>query len=158
MEQDWVKKIEMNGVEVEKMKYCKRRMYSRIKRIFVTCLLLCLLCPAQTVCAMTIYESDGMAYEEGYIIVGESHIGIASTHMLDDTDNSGRIPRLDDVMYHLDWYGGLHGTYNMKENLFFVFGSMDGKNEEAVQTSKDYIYSDGKGQHGVAVTRRLTRS
>lgn len=103
--------------------------------------------------AMTCYESDGVSYEEGYIFVGESHIEIASTHMLDGTDHSGRIPGLDDVMYHLEWDGKLHGIYNMKGNLFFVFGGMDGQNEEAVQTGKDYIYSDGKGQHGIAVTK-----
>ncbi|MDE7274394.1 MAG: hypothetical protein K2N95_15310 [Lachnospiraceae bacterium] len=103
--------------------------------------------------AVTFYESDGASYEEGYIFVGESHMGITSTHILDDTDHSGMIPGLDGVLFNLEWEGGLYGSYRMKGNLFFVFGGTNAQNEEATQTSKDYIYSDGKGQRGLAVTK-----
>lgn len=154
MEQDWVKKIEMNGVWVEKMKHCKRRM-------FVTCLLLCLLCPAQTVCAVTIYESDGMAYEEGYIFVGESHVGLmARTAGELMTNADGDVNGLAGVrfLYREDgsvsaFEDGSPNTMYMKGNLFFVYEGWCGKDEGAVQTAKTYIYSDGQGKRGRGVER-----
>ncbi len=122
----------------------------------ILCLVMALLLavlPCMDAKAVTYYESDGASYEEGYIFVGESHMGIASTHILDETDHSGSIPGLDDVTYNLDWDGSLYGNYTMKGNLFFVFGGIDGRSEAAVQTSREYIYSDGKGKRGIAVLK-----
>lgn len=120
----------------------------------ILCLVMALLfavLPCADANAMTYYESDGASYEEGYIFVGESHMGIASTHILDDMDPSGAIPGLDNVSYQLDWDGTLYGNYTMKGNLFFVFGGINAQNEAATQTSREYIYSDGQGKQGIAV-------
>ncbi len=128
----------------------------------ILCLLTLVLQPMQMVFATTSYESDGAAYEEGYIFVGESHINIACTHVYSDAvDESGNLPGVENVHYELVWtydIGDQPGNpkrYIMKGNLFFVFGGLEpnDSSEAALQTSKEYIYSDGQGEHGVAVTK-----
>lgn len=131
----------------------------------IMCLAMALLLavlPCVNAKATTDYESDGISYEEGYIFVGESHINIACTHVYDDAvDADGNLPGVENVHYELEWTydigdkPGSPNRYIMKGNLFFVFGGLepDDGSEVTLQTSKEYIYSDGKGQHGVAVTK-----
>lgn len=123
--------------------------------------LLLILLPCLDSRALIIYESDGVSYEEGYIFIGESHINIACTHIWDATNETGIVPGVEDVHYHLDWTYGegddpmYPNKYTMEGNLFFVFGGMpDSDEDEAeVQTSKEYIYSDGEGNYGVGVAK-----
>ncbi len=115
-------------------------------------------CPAIFARAATVYVSDGMQYDEGYIFIGESHMQIAAFGMQQDV--SGKIPGLDGVRYSI--YAdssvvsndlGDPGTFTMSGNLFFVFEGT-GRTEEAQrQTSKEYIYSDGAGKQGGAVQK-----
>lgn len=52
--------------------------------------------PVMTVNAITVYESDGVFHEEGYIFIGESHCALAS----------GAIPKRDignDISYSWIW-------------------------------------------------------
>lgn len=117
-----------------------------------------MLCPAISARAATVYVSDGMQYDEGYIFIGESHMQIAAFGMQQDV--SGKIPGLDGVRYSI--YAdssvvsndlGDPGTFTMSGNLFFVFEGT-GRTEEAQrQTSKEYIYSDGAGKQGGAVQK-----
>ncbi len=105
--------------------------------------------------ALTYYESDGVSYEEGYIFVGESHIVYTAIHILDESLQPGVIPGLDDVSYNA-LCDEFNGKYAMKGNLFFVFGGMTAEDDAAIpsiQTRKEYIYSDGKGQHGIGVAK-----
>ncbi|MDE7274391.1 MAG: hypothetical protein K2N95_15295 [Lachnospiraceae bacterium] len=141
------------------MNYLRRRQKAAL-RIFW--LLILVMQPMQAVFATTSYESDGVAYKEGYIFVGESHINIACTHVYSDAvDESGNLPGVENVHYELVWtydigdQPGNPNRYIMKGNLFFVFGGLgpNDSNETTLQTSKEYIYSDGQGQHGVAVTK-----
>lgn len=56
-------------------------------------------CPAIFARAATVYVSDGMQYDEGYIFIGESHMQIAAFGMQQDV--SGKIPGLDGVRYSI---------------------------------------------------------
>lgn len=137
----------------------------RIQKVALSVILLLVIAlqPVQAVFATTSYESDGAAYEEGYIFVGESHINIACTHVYTDATQTegGNLSGVKNVHYELDWTYDIGdqpdhpNRYIMSGNLFFVFGGLEpnDSNEEALQTSKEYIYSDGHGQHGVAVTK-----
>ncbi len=137
----------------------------RIQKVTLSAILLLIIAlqPVQAVFATTSYESDGAAYEEGYIFVGESHINIACTHVYTDATQTedGNLSGVKNVHYELDWTYDIGdqpdhpNRYIMSGNLFFVFGGLEpnDSNEEALQTSKEYIYSDGHGQHGVAVTK-----
>lgn len=104
--------------------------------------------PSMTVNAITVYESDGISHEEGYIFIGESHCALASGAVSKrDTGN--------DISYSWIWdasRGSEENVFTMKGNLFFVFEG-NGQNDGAVQTSADYIYSDGKGSQGRGVQK-----
>ena len=129
----------------------------------ILCLLLLTLCPIQTVHAVTIYESDGVTYEEGYIFIGESHVFLMASAMSIWTDTEGYVNgfsseggvvrflyREDGLLSVLE--DGKPNTAYMKGNLFFVYeGRAD--DEGAVQTDKNYIYSDGQGKRGHGVER-----
>lgn len=115
-------------------------------------------CPVLSVHAATVYVSDGILYDEGYIFVGESHMQIAAFGMQQDV--LGNIPGLEGIRYSI--YAdssvvsndlGDPGTFTMFGNLFFVFEGTGRTEEARMQTSKEYIYSDGAGQQGGAVQK-----
>lgn len=109
--------------------------------------------------AETIYESDGIPYEEGYIIIGESHIVLAAHAFAEVGGEKGIIPGLDNVVYHFraddslsKTEDGLPNTFTMRGNLFFVFEGnrqIDGE----TQYHNHYIYSNGKGIRGIGVEK-----
>lgn len=109
--------------------------------------------------AATVYESDGIIYDEGYIIVGESHISLTVDAYSKVVDENGTIPGLKDVTYHIAKDdsvsvadNGDDNTFIMSGNLFFVFEGnryVDGE----TQYSKEYIYSNGRGKYGIAVSK-----
>ncbi len=93
------------------------------------------------------YESDHEYHEEGYIFIGESHIGIAMAYFGSIADEAGNVPDVDGVkFFYTD--NGLD-NYVMKGNLFFVCEGTD----KRTQSAKEYIYSDGNGRRGKAVER-----
>ncbi len=146
----------MKGLEM----IWKRKRKKGLK-MFTVCLSLCLaLLQVQTVCAMTVYMSDGEAYEEGYIFVGESHVGLLARAIGDWTNAEGDVSGLSGVRFLYQEDGsmsvlenGKPNTMYMKGNLFFVFEGWSGGNDLAVQTNKTYIYSDGQGNRGRGVER-----
>lgn len=113
--------------------------------------------------AMTVYESDGSYYDEGYIFIGESHSVIAA-HAVGvkaaEADNVFWWGDGDGLSYEYRWDSsravtpdGSPNTFTMKGNLFFVFeGNADGT-DNTVQCSKQYIYSDGMGKRGTGVQK-----
>ncbi|MBD5451112.1 MAG: hypothetical protein HDR25_00580 [Lachnospiraceae bacterium] len=129
--------------------------------IFLSCCMMAFMTsflPALSVNAATVYVSDGIAHDEGYIFIGESHMQVAAFSMQQDA--LGNIPGLEDVQYFLqldssivsDDNGG-PGTFTMSGNLFFVFEGTGRADELKVQISKEYIYSDGAGTQGGAVQK-----
>lgn len=114
--------------------------------------------PFQEVQAGTIYLSDGLEHEEGYIIIGESHIVLSANAFSNAVDENRKVNGLNDVYYHYIWddsvwkFEGNSNTFTMWGNLFFVF---EGNHEDdaALQKSKEYIYSDGQGNRGVGVEK-----
>ncbi len=131
--------------------------------VSVVLLLTVLFGSGTTASALTIYKSDGVYHEEGYIFVGESHSVIASHAVGFETvgnggvwDYGGTIP----VIYGYIWDGsrsvtqdGSPNTFTMMGNLFFVFEGNDNEEEIFVQMSKNYIYSDGMGTRGRGVEK-----
>ncbi len=138
-----------------------KRKWTRRLRGIAACLSLCLaLLQVQTVCAMTIYMSDGEAYEEGYIFVGESHVGLLARTIGDWTNAEGDVNGLSGVRFLYQEDGsvsvledGRPNTMYMKGNLFFVFEGWSGGSDLAIQTNKNYIFSDGQGKRGRGVER-----
>lgn len=113
-----------------------------------------LLQPAMSVNALTVYESDGIYHEEGYIVVGESHSVLAAhaVGMKPETLGEGI-----SYVYQWDWSresteSGGANTFTMKGNLFFVFEG-NAATDASLQTSRKYIYSDGMGGRGRAVEK-----
>lgn len=136
------------------------KQFSHTKQsIFLFVFLLLFLAPALRVKAETVYVSDGIDYEEGYIIIGESHAVVSSDAYSMFTDDQHHVIGVKNVTYHfcldssqyVDESGGAN-TFTMSGNLFFVF---EGKSSEDAdkQTDKEYIYSDGKGNRGIAVKK-----
>lgn len=109
--------------------------------------------------AETVYMSDGVEHEEGYIIVGESHVVLTMSAYGYSIDAEGNVPGLKDVKmyFNLDdklstTEEGHPNTFYMGGNLFFVVqGNLIEEGE--LQKSKEYIYSDGKGTRGVGVEK-----
>lgn len=109
--------------------------------------------------AATVYESDGIEYEEGYIVIGESHIVLAAHAFSLAADENGHIPELNDVTYHYrtdksvsETEDGSDNTFIMGGNLFFVFEGnrqIDGE----TQYHKNYIVSNGKDIKGLGVQK-----
>ena len=105
--------------------------------VSVVLLLTVLFGSGTTASALTIYKSDGVYHEEGYIFVGESHSVIASHAVGFETvgnggvwDYGGTIP----VIYGYIWDGsrsvtqdGSPNTFTMMGNLFFVSSSTGDK-------------------------------
>lgn len=109
--------------------------------------------------AGTVYISNEIPYDEGYIIIGESHVVLACDAFSRETDENNHVKgltgvdycmKLDDSLYVDD--NGLGNTFAMTGNLFFVFeGNKVAEGE--LQKSKEYIYSNGKGSRGKGVTK-----
>lgn len=109
--------------------------------------------------AETVYVCDENEYEEGYIIIGESHIVLTADAYSQTVDESGKVLGLKDVYYSYYTDGslsvteeGYDNTFIMSGNMFFVFQGnrpIDGE----TQYSKEYIYSDGKGNKGIGVEK-----
>ncbi|MDE7323304.1 MAG: hypothetical protein K2N73_11410 [Lachnospiraceae bacterium] len=131
----------MKGICAGKSKQGKYRMWKAIMAFVI--MAVAFMEPVMTVNAITVYESDGVFHEEGYIFVGESHCALAS----------GAVPKRDignDISYTWIWdasRGSEQNVFTMKGNLFFVFEG-NGQNDGTIQTSSNYIYSDGKGSQG----------
>lgn len=115
--------------------------------------------PTLTSYAMAQVVSDGMIHEEGYIVIGSSHAVLAGYGMADVTDENHKVIGLDDVYYsktpitEVAWSGNgkyMECDYEMSGNLFFVCEGLfiDADNHQA---TKEYIYSDGKGNCGEGV-------
>lgn len=114
--------------------------------------------PVQDIYAGTVYLSDGMEHEEGYIFIGESHMVLTAANYSKAVDENNKIRGLEDIYFnfHLDdsvySYDGIPNTFIMSGNLFFVFEG-NAEYDAATQKSKDYIYSDGMGNHGIGVAK-----
>lgn len=130
---------------------------STIFRVVLSVFLLISLC-SSTVSATTIYSSDQVPHEEGFIIIGESHALLACAEF-NRLLNTEKEQIINDLSFHLDVDSSISknqdnepNTYYMSGNLFFVFeGSSD--SDFATQIQREYIYSDGKGHRGIAVTK-----
>lgn len=115
--------------------------------------------PVSQANAGTVYLSDLVEHEEGYIIIGESHIVLTSDAYSRATDQNNMVMGLNDVHYqylidssiYLDDNGNSN-TFNMQGNLFFVFEGNASKDAET-QKSNTYIFSDGLGNRGVGVKK-----
>lgn len=112
--------------------------------------------------AMTVYESDGIVHEEGYIIIGESHAINTARVIGDRAEAAGNTFQWGgtDISYEFQWDGsievtpeGLPNTFRMKGNLFVVFEGISQKTDAKTQCSYEYIYSDGKGTQGRGVQK-----
>lgn len=131
-------------------------MRSTIQRaIFTGMMILAIVMqPVASVNALTVYESDGIYHEEGYIFVGESH-SVASSYAAaiyaealgEDISYAYRLDSSKEVTEQ-----GKGNTFTMKGNLFFVFEGNSNENG-SLQTSRGYIYSDGAGNRGRAVEK-----
>lgn len=132
-----------------------------MKKILQHCLVWILIfsmMPALTSYATAQFASDGMIHEEGYIVIGSSHAVLVGYDMVDFTDEYHRVIGLDDVYYSkiplteaaMTGIGAMECDFEMSGNLFFVCEGLwvDANNH---QTTKEYIYSDGKGNCGEGV-------
>ena len=132
-----------------------------MKKILQHCLawiLIFSMMPALTGYASAQVVSDGMLHEEGYIVIGSSHAVLAGYDMVDITDENHKVIGLDDVYYskvpltEAAWtgIGAMECDFEMSGNLFFVGEGLwiDANNHQA---TKEYIYSDGKGNCGEGV-------
>ncbi len=136
-----------------------------MRRNVICCVIMMALLFAQAlpVNAMTVYESDGIYHDEGYIFVGESHAvksAIAFGDKASVLGNSLLLGNGETLTYELRWDDsvavtpeGDANTFTMKGNLFFVFEGIAWGTDGAMQSSTDYIYSDGKGKQGRAVQK-----
>lgn len=109
--------------------------------------------------AETVYESDNREYDEGYIILGESHACLAAAEYAEMTDDEGNVKDLNDVVYHFKWddsvatdENGNPDTFTMSGNLFFVYQG-NAQADGPIQTSREFIYSDGHGKMGRGVEK-----
>lgn len=113
--------------------------------------------------AMTVFESDGIYHDEGYIFIGESHSCLASRAVSDEAFAVGNVfhwGENNDVSYRQIWDAGRAvtqkgepNTFAMKGNLFFIFEGIDEGIDDKIQVSREYIYSDGMGKQGRAVEK-----
>lgn len=126
---------------------------------FLLMLTLFFFMPAINVYAGTVYISDGKEYEEGYIIIGESHAVVSSDAYSRYTDEQNHVIGLENVNYSFCWDSSLFvdenghaNTFTMSGNLFFVFEG-NASADANKQKSKEYIFSDGKGNCGLGVQK-----
>ena len=137
----------------------------RVQRTIVAWIMILavLMQPALAVNAMTVYESDGICHEEGYIIIGESHSALAAGAVAIKARTVGNVLHWGDgidISYEQRWdssiavtQDGDANTFTMKGNLFFVFEGIEEGVDDKLQTSREYIYSDGTGNRGRAVQK-----
>lgn len=74
--------------------------------------------------AATVYESDGIIYDEGYIIVGESHISLTVDAYSKVVDENGTIPGLKDVTFHIAKDDSVSVADNGDDNTFIMSGNL----------------------------------
>ena len=136
------------------MKKSKKRLISWFMILVLS------LATALPVNAVTLYESDGVSYDEGYIFLGESHVYMMAEAMGGFTDMQGNVIGLDGVRFHYRADDSLSvneegypNTFTMSGNLFYVFEGWGMGDERSTQISKEYIYSDGKGKRGRGVEK-----
>lgn len=136
-------------------------MKDKLKRFIgaILCITLLFNLSCISVDAATVYKSDGVEYEEGYIIVGESHIVLTADAYRSHTDEDNAVIGLEDVYFNMDvdssietTEDGTPNTFIMTGNLFFVFQG-NRPTDGSTQYSKEYIYSDGEGNCGIAVDK-----
>lgn len=119
--------------------------------------------PTLSAGAATVYESDNIPHEEGYIFVGESHavkISVVFGLKTALTENMLEWSGAEDIFYEFHWDdskealpdGGAN-TFIMKGNLFFVFEGLTKNKDGKTQSSPAYVYSDGEGERGRAVEK-----
>lgn len=136
-----------------------------IQKIVLVCMMV-FLATGQAVLpvsAVTVYESDGVYHEEGYIVIGESHSVLAAHAMgikANEVGNVFHVGENADILYVHQWDGsrgvtksGSDNTFTMRGNLFFVFEGNNAGVDDVIQTSKEYIYSDGNGKRGRGVEK-----
>lgn len=140
-------------------------MSKKEEKLILLAWLLVLIIVAQPISAnaMTVFESDGIYHEEGYIVIGESHCTLAAHGMGMKAESIGNVFHLgenNDIYYEHRWDSsrevtkeGNPNTFTMKGNLFFVFEGNNGGVDDVTQTSQKYIYSDGKGNRGRGVEK-----
>lgn len=114
--------------------------------------------PCLTAGAVTVYGSDGNFYDEGYIVIGESHaigMSIAVGAVAKACGNVFKYGGSSDISFDFVQDSSIeeYNTFNMKGNLFFVYEGNRGETDGKLQSSHDYIYSDGKGNHGRGVEK-----
>ena len=141
-------------------------MFKKVIQKMVLACIIMMLAAGQAILpanAMTIYESDGVYHKEGYIFIGESHCVGASTAMgihAEVHKHIFHLPNGEDLSYKQVWDSsvavtsdGEPNTFTMTGNLFFVFEGNERGTEGKLQTSNEYIYSDGKGLRGRGVQK-----
>lgn len=143
----------------------QNKLQKNLSRAILACMLIVLMAAqfVLTAKAVTLYESDGIYHEEGFIFIGESHSGVASHAVgmkADETENVLHMGENLDVYYEFQWdssHGvtntGLPNTFTMKGNLFFIFEGINPGVDDRLQTSQQYIYSDGNGKMGRGVEK-----
>lgn len=133
----------------------------KMKKIvtLLMCLMICFMMLGNTAQAETLYESDGIEYDEGYIVIGESHIVLAAHAFAQIADENGNITGLKDIKYHFrsdkslsETEQGMDNTFIMGGNLFFVFEG-NRQTDGETQYHKHYIYSNGKDIRGIGVEK-----
>lgn len=133
-----------------------------IFRVFTVCLLFLAVAVTdmRPVNAVTLYETDKLLYEEGYIFLGESHVFLMAKAMGEFTDEQGNVMGLNDVRFHYRADASLSvdesgnpNTFTMSGNLFFVYEGWGMGDERSAQISKNYVYSDGAGNRGREVEK-----
>ena len=134
-----------------------KRMMKLLSALFVAvCILMTSVSEAN---AVTVYGTDDIEHEEGYIIVGESHVVLTMNAYAQSIDSEGYVAGLEDVQFFFNWddslsvtEDGAPNTFLMSSNLFFVVeGNIVAEGEK--QKNKSYIYSDGQGNHGAGVEK-----
>lgn len=137
----------------------KRKLLSRLMTMLIAACIISMQLPI-TGRAMTKYISNGINYEEGYIIVGESHAAISSVAVsFVSAANGGILHWSEDLSYAYICDStesvtdeGNPNTYTISGNLFFVFEGMSYA-DRMKQGSKEFIYSDGRGSRGSGVEK-----
>lgn len=86
----------------------QNRLRKSLSKIILACMLVVLTAAqsALTAKAVTLFESDGIYHEEGFIFIGESHSGMASHAVAMKADEVGNVFHLGDnldVYYEQQW-------------------------------------------------------
>lgn len=136
-----------------------RKKMSRMIQSLLAWIVILSIMPSITSNAAAQCVSDGMMHEEGYIVIGSSHAVLAGYDMVDVTDENHKVIGLEDVYYskvpitEVAFTGNgkyMEKDYEMSGNLFFVCEGLH-IDKDNHQATKEYIYSDGKGNCGEGV-------